>query len=368
MAYAYCDYNAGAPLRPEAAQAMARALAIGGNPSSVHAAGRAARKLMEDAREQVAASVNASAENVVFTSGATEALHLALEAARGEAKSLIYSAIEHDALAEHVPHAWPDARVAPVTQDGRIDLEALAALLAAAPKPALVAVMLANNETGVVQPYLQVAQLVREHGGMLLVDAAQALGRMRFDLAEVDATYLVLSSHKVGGPQGAGALILAPGAPFRTARGGGGQERGRRPGTENVAAIAGFGAAALTAVQMSDFTHIEHLRDHFEKHAGLEIVGAAVWRLPNTSLFVLPRIRAETAVIAFDLAGVAVSAGAACSSGKVRSSRVLEAMGAPAAWRTNAVRASFGWNSTAADVTALLAALNQIKARETEAA
>jgi cysteine desulfurase len=365
MANAYCDYNAGAPLRPEAAQAMARALAIGGNPSSVHAAGRAARKLMEDAREQVAAAVNARAENVVFTSGATEALHLALDAARGEALSLIYSALEHDALAEHVPHAWPDARVAPVTQDGVIDLGALAALLAAAPKPALVAVMLANNETGIIQPIADVAALAREHGGLLLVDAAQALGRIRVDIADLDATYLALSSHKAGGPQGAGALVLAPGAPFRIARGGGGQERGRRPGTENVAAIAGFGAAASTSAGAPAGEDAGgQFRDRFEREAGVEIIAQTSPRLPNTSLFVMPHLRAETAVIAFDLAGVCVSAGAACSSGKVRKSRVLEAMGASPLAQTNAVRASFGWNSTDADVDALLAALAGIKSRE----
>lgn len=365
---AYCDYNATAPIRPEAAAAFARALSIGGNPSSVHKAGRAARKLVEDAREQVAGAVNASAENVVFTSGATEALHLALEAARGEAKSFIYSAIEHDAVAEHVRHTWPGASVAPVGSDGRVDLDALARLLAEAPKPALVAVMLANNETGIVQPYTQVAHLVREHGGLLLVDAVQALGRMIVDISDVDASYLVLSSHKVGGPQGAGALVLAAGAPFRVSRGGGGQERGRRPGTENVPAIAGFGEAALRASNMADLGHVEYLRDHLEKNLGLEVVGRDVRRLPNTSLFVLPNMRAETAVIALDLAGVCVSAGAACSSGKVRKSRVLEAMNAPEAWQTNAVRASFGWNSKAADVQALLSALENVKRRETEVA
>lgn len=362
MAYAYCDHNAGSPLRPEAAEAMARALALSANPSSVHAAGRAARRLMEDAREQVAAAVGAAAENVVFTSGATEALHLALDAARGAANSLILSAIEHDALAEHVPYVWPGARIAPVTRDGVVDLAALGSLLGEAPKPALVAVMLANNETGVVQPIARVAALVREQGGLLLVDAAQALGRIAIDVAALDATYLVLSSHKAGGPQGAGALVLAPGAPFRIAKGGGGQERGRRPGTENVAAIAGFGAAC--AHTDDEVARVRALRDRFEREAGVEIIAQAAPRLPNTSLFAPPHLRAETAVIAFDLAGVCVSAGAACSSGKVRKSRVLEAMGASPLAQTNAVRASFGWSSTDADVDALLAALAQIKACE----
>ncbi|MGE0830694.1 MAG: cysteine desulfurase family protein [Hyphomonadaceae bacterium] len=367
-ARAYCDHNAGSPLRPEAAEAVARAMSVGGNPSSVHAFGRAARKRMEDAREDVARAVGAAPENVVFTSGATEALHLALEAARREAKSLIYSAIEHDALADHAPKVWPGARIAPVTREGAIDLETLAALLAQAEKPALVALMLANNETGAIQPVAQAAALVREAGGLLLVDAAQALGRIPVNIADLDAAYLVVSSHKIGGPQGAGALILAPGAPFQIVRGGGGQERGRRPGTENVPAIAGFGAAANIASRLSEIEKLTRLRDRFERESGAVLIARDAPRLPNTSLFVLPHMRAETAVISFDLAGVAVSAGAACSSGKVRKSRVLEAMGAPAEWQTNSVRASFGWSSTEADVDALLAAFSSIAAREAEVA
>jgi cysteine desulfurase len=373
---AYCDHNAGSPLRPEAAEAIARALRTGGNPSSVHAFGRGARALMEDAREQVAAAIGARPENIVFTSGATEALHLALEAARGEAQNLIYSAIEHDALAEHAPRVWPGALTAPVTREGSVDLVALKALLEGAVKPALVAVMLANNETGVIQPIRKIAPMVREAGGLLLVDAAQALGRIPVDIADLDATYLVVSSHKAGGPQGAGALALAPGAPFRIARGGGGQERGRRPGTENVAAIAGFGAAAEVGekTRAGESVRLAALRDRFEQAARnadprIVVAGEGAPRLPNTSLFVMPDTKAETAVIAFDLVGVAVSAGAACSSGKVRKSRVLEAMGAPDVWQTNAVRASFGWSSSEADVDALLEAgarIARLHARNTE--
>ena len=362
---AYCDHNAGSPVRPEALEALRRALSLGGNPSSVHRAGRAARALMEDAREHLAGAVNAHPENIAFASGATEALHLAIEAARGEARSFLYSAIEHDAVADHAPRAWPGAQAIPVTGAGIVDLAALERILADAAKPALVAVMLANNETGIVQPIGEVARRVREAGGLLLVDAAQAFGKIPVDVVALDAAYAVVSSHKIGGPPGAGALILAPGAPFRPARGGGGQERGRRPGTENVPAIAGFGAAVRAPDVVSEF------RDAFERALrarwpAIELVGAAAPRLPNTSLFVLPHMKAETAVIAFDLADVCVSAGAACSSGKVRSSRVLEAMGAPLHWRTNAVRASFGWNSTHADVDALLAALERIMARTPE--
>ncbi|MGE0044930.1 MAG: cysteine desulfurase family protein [Hyphomonadaceae bacterium] len=364
----YCDHNAGSPIRPEAAEAVVRAFAIGGNPSSVHARGRAARKLMEDAREQVATSVGASAENVIFTSGATEALHLALRAVRGVAQSLVLSAIEHDALWEEAPNVDLPRFVAPMNGDGAVDLAALEQILAEAPRPALVAVMLANNETGAVQPIARAATLVREAGGMLLVDAAQGLGRIPVSLADLDASYLVLSSHKIGGPQGAGALILASGAPFAITQGGGGQERGRRPGTENVPAIVGFGVAAELAAR-DDAARVRALRDRFEA-ALLKIEpNAAIFardavRLPNTSLFAIPGWRAETALIALDLEGVCASSGAACSSGKVRASRVLTAMGVSPDLARCALRVSFGWSSMEADVDAALNALTKLRARE----
>ncbi|MGE0595483.1 MAG: cysteine desulfurase family protein [Hyphomonadaceae bacterium] len=358
----YCDYNAGAPVRAEAAVALARALAMGGNPSSVHTPGRRARAAIEDARESIAATLDAAAENVVFTSGATEALHLALSIAG--AASIVVSAVEHDALHEQALRLG--ALVAPVSANGLIDLDALDALVAAAPKPALVAVQAANNETGVVHPIAAVARLCREHGASLLVDAAQAFGRMALSIADLDATYLVVSSHKIGGPPGAGALVLAPGAPFVTTRFGGGQERGRRPGTENMPAIVGFRVAADMALSamVRETAHAAALRDRFE--AGLPqdavIFGAEVQRLPNTSNFALPGMISETAVIAMDLEGVAVSSGAACSSGKVRASRVLTAMGQSALARS-ALRVSFGWDSQDADVDAALAALGKISAR-----
>ena len=359
----YCDFNAGAPVRPEAGDAVARTLALGGNASSVHRFGRVAHALLEDARERVAAAIDARAENVVFTSGATEALHLALECAG--AASVIISAVEHDALHEHAKRQG--AMLAPVTADGVIDLDALAALLAQAPKPALLAVQFANNETGVIQPIARIAALAREHGALLLADCAQGLGRAPLSIADLDAAYLVLSSHKIGGPPGAGALVLAPGAPFTTTRFGGGQERGRRPGTENVAAVAGFGVAAEIAAgeHGREARRLATLRDRFE--AGLPhdavVFGARAPRLPNTSNFALPGIAAETAVIAMDLEGVAVSSGAACSSGKVRASRVLTAMGVAPAMEKSALRVSFGWSSTEADVDAALAALGKSAAR-----
>ena len=361
----YCDFNAGAPVRPEAMAAMARALAVGGNPSSVHEHGRRARALVEDARENLAAALDARTENLVFTAGATEALHLAMSGA--SLASLIVSAVEHDAVFEHAARAFKDARVAPVDADGRVDLVALAALLAGALRPTLLAVQLANNETGVIQPIAKIAALAREHGALLLVDAAQAFGRVPVSLTDLDASYLVVSSHKIGGPPGAGALALAPGAPFAISRFGGGQERGRRPGTENPAAISGFGAAAEIAQRdlAAETQRQAALRDRFE--AGLPtdalVFGAHAPRLPNTSNFALPGLTAETAVIAMDLEGVAVSSGAACSSGKVRASRVLAAMGVAPALAKAALRVSFGWSSSQGDADAALAALHKIAAR-----
>jgi cysteine desulfurase len=265
----YCDYNAGAPLRPEALAATTAALGEGGNPSSVHAAGRRAKARIESARDDVAAALGARPRDLVFTSGATEALHLALEGARRAAPGmrLILSAIEHDALAE-AAREWPDALLAPVDRNGVIDLEALEALLAEGP-PALVALMLANNETGAIQPVAAAARLVHAAQGVLLVDAAQALGRIEIDMIRLGADALAVSSVKVGGPPGAGALVLTPGFPFAPPRAGGGQERGARPGTENVPAISGFGAACAAAVaDLGAQAHaVRALRDRFE--AGL---------------------------------------------------------------------------------------------------
>jgi cysteine desulfurase len=382
----YCDYNAGAPVRAEAAVAMSRALAAGGNASSVHSVGRRMRAMIEDAREKIASALDASAENVVFTSGATEALHLVLETFDAHFRALNPPIVPEDD--DHFPEPPPEPSVviaecehdalfedgkrramlrAPLKRDGVIDLDVLEAIVREAPKPALVALQLANNETGVVQPVAKVAAMCREHGALLLVDAAQAFGRIPVSIADLDATYLVVSSHKLGGPPGAGALVLAPGAPFVTTRFGGGQERGRRPGTENGAAVVGFAVAVEWALhdREAEAARVAALRDRFE--AGLPndavIFGAAAPRLPNTSNFALPGITAETAVIAMDLEGVAISSGAACSSGKVRSSRVLAAMGVAPELAKAALRVSFGHESKESDVDEALNALNKIAAR-----
>ncbi|MES1203243.1 MAG: cysteine desulfurase family protein [Pseudomonadota bacterium] len=362
----YCDYNAGAPIRPEAAEAVARALAWSGNPSSVHQVGRRARAMIEHAREMIGAAVNARPSYIVFTSGATEALHLTLEGARAADPEIVFlrSAVEHDALAE-----LKCDDIFKVDRRGIADLNHLEERLRAARGRPLVALMLVNNETGAIQPVAAAIELVRKYSGLLLCDAAQAFGRMNLHAAELGADYLVISSHKIGGAPGAGALILSCDSPFAPPHRGGGQERGRRPGTENVPAIAGFGAAVETVAKnwASESARIKALRDRVERRLreefrGAEVIGADAPRVGNTALFAFPGVRAETAVISFDLNGVCVSAGAACSSGKVRRSRVLEAMGVKPAVMDGAVRVSFGWASTDDDVAALIDAAHKVAA------
>ncbi|HUB50026.1 MAG TPA: aminotransferase class V-fold PLP-dependent enzyme [Acetobacteraceae bacterium] len=344
----YLDANATEPLRPEARHAVAAALDVTGNPSSVHGAGRAARRIMEDARELLAGRFGGRAADLVFTSGGTEADALAIHAL-GAGRRLIVGSTEHDA----VRAAAPGAMVLPVDRSGIADLEALAALLADGP-PALVCLMLANNETGVLQPVADAAALCRRYGARLHVDAVQAAGRMAVNLHALDADSLAISSHKLGGPAGAGALLLAPDvSPIAPLISGGGQERGRRGGTPPVAIIAGFSAAAAAS---GDSSALAPLRDAAEAAAvarGAVVCGADAPRLPNTTCLALPGVRADAQVIALDLAGVAVSAGAACSSGKVAASHVLQAMGlGPLA--AQAIRVSLPWNATQADVEAFV--------------
>jgi cysteine desulfurase len=340
----YLDANATEPLRPEARAAVLAALDLTGNPASVHGAGRAARRLVEQARVSLAARFGARPEDLVFTSGATEANALAIHAL-GAGRRVIAGATEHDA----VRAAAPDAAVLPVNREGLADLDVLAGLLKVG-EPALVSLMLANNETGVLQPVSEAASLCRRHGALLHVDAVQAAGRIPVDLPALGADSLALSSHKLGGPMGAGALLLAPklsaiGALIR----GGGQERGRRGGTPPVPAIAGFAAAAG-----AEPPALAGLRDTIERialDAGALVCGGGAARLANTTCLALPGVRADAQVIALDLDGIAVSAGAACSSGKVTSSHVLAAMGL-GALSGQAIRVSLPWNADQADVAA----------------
>jgi cysteine desulfurase len=353
----YFDWNATAPLRKEARAAALAAFDVNGNPSSVHGEGRAARRLIEHAREQVAALVGAQPRNVVFTSGGTEANMLAL-APTAARDRLLVSAIEHPSVLAGGRFPSGSVERLPVTGSGTLDLAALERRLAALGSRALVSLMLANNETGVVQPVAQAAQLVHAAGGVLHVDAVQAVARMPCDINALGADLLTLSGHKIGAPKGIGALIGRTEFPLVDALiKGGGQERGLRAGTENVAGIAGFGAAAAAAREgfTTEAARMAALRDRLE--AGLKAASPAVVifgteseRLPNTTLFAVPGLKAETAVIALDLEGVAVSAGAACSSGKVQPSHVLAAMGVPPHLARAGVRVSLGPSTTESEI------------------
>ena len=369
----YLDHNATSPLRDECRAAMECAWSIGGNPSSVHGNGRAARAVIENAREQVARLAGARTQDLIFTSGGTEANALALwGAVRGALETgeritrLFVSAVEHDSVlanAAAIAERTSGVRLEtiPVTSDGIVDVEALRVLLREGKGRALIAVMAANNETGAIQPIEEVAASLKEYEALLFVDAVQAFGKIPFSVSLAD--YVSLSAHKIGGPQGVGALLVREGVPLAAVVLGGGQERGLRAGTENVGGIAGFGAAAAAASPLSPA-----LRDRFEA----ELKGIApdtvffacnVTRLPNTSNFALPSVRAETALMALDLDGVMLSSGSACSSGKVRSSHVLRAMGVAEALAGSALRASFGWNSQSDDVDAAIAAISNLLSR-----
>lgn len=366
----YLDYNATAPMRPQVRDALAHAGAFG-NPSSVHAEGRAARAEIEAARDKVARLVGALAKNVIFTSGGTEAnntvLAPALRRAGGaEMSRLLAGATEHVSVLEGHCFAPDAVERMPVDRNGLVDLKWLAARLAnGAGEPALVSLQVANNETGVIQPVARAAELVHEHGGLIHCDAVQAAGKVPLDIAELGVDVLTLSSHKLGGPKGVGAIVLASDrveVGTRLIRGGG-QERGRRAGTENVAGIVAFGVAAEIAGRelVDENGRMRNLRDACEAElrrivADAVVFGDSVERLPNTLSFAVPGMRAETALIAFDLEGVAVSSGSACSSGKVRRSHVLEAMRIEARLAEGAIRVSLGWNSTEEDVKAFAAA------------
>ncbi|HYA72257.1 MAG TPA: cysteine desulfurase family protein [Roseiarcus sp.] len=363
---AYLDYNATAPMRPEARAAVLAAMDRLGNPSSIHAEGRAARAIVEDARRAVAELAGVEPRCVVFTSGGTEAANLALTPAIGATgleqplARLIVGAGEHVCVLHGHRFAAERTAIAPLSADGRIDLDALAAALASSDgRPAMLALQGANNETGVIQPVAEAAALVHAAGGLVVCDAVQLTGRADVAVASLGADFLILSAHKFGGPKGAGALVaarpeLAVGAPLLR---GGGQERGARAGTENVAAIAGFGAAARAAgaAQRCESARLAALRDSLaervrERAPDAVIFGAAAPRLPNTLCFSVPGVATATLVIALDLAGVAVSGGSACSSGKVARSHVLDAMGVEPDLAGGAIRLSLGWASEEADV------------------
>lgn len=367
----YLDWNATTPLRPEAKLAMTAAWEVAGNPSSVHAEGRQARRLVEDARAAVSAAVSARPQDVVFSSGGTEANVLALtpglrRAAGEPVRRLLVSAIEHASVLSGGRFPAEAIGTIKVTGSGLVDLDHLRERLAEG-APALVSVMLANNETGAIQPVAEIADIVHAAGGLLHVDAIQAFGKIAFDIKSMQADLITLSAHKIGGPKGVGALLVAEEVQgLEPLLRGGGQELGRRAGTENVPGIAAFGAAvrAATATLQGDAERLQGLRNRLEaglkRTPGMILFAADAPRLPNTTLFTVPGLKAETAVIGFDLGGIAVSSGSACSSGKVQPSHVLAAMGFNRELAQGAVRLSLGWSTSEAEIDLALEAWRKL--------
>ena len=364
----YLDYNATAPLRPEVREAMIDALALTGNPSSVHAEGRAARAAIDSAREQVAALVGSRPEDVILTGGGTEANALALYPRPNDWHYFV-SAIEHPSVLANVS---AENRQIPVNSDGVVDLDWLAAALEETGENAgrpFVSLMLANNETGAIQPVRRAAEIVHAAGGVIHTDAVQAPGRMPLDINELGVDLLTLSAHKIGGPKGVGALVIRRGTAIEPMLKGGGQEGRRRAGTENVAGIVGFGIAAEMAREYAgNARKLEDLRRQLEEGARslvaeTVVVSAAVPRLPNTSCIAVAGAKAETLVIGLDLEGVAVSAGSACSSGKVEASHVLTAMGLDPEIAAGAIRVSLGFSTRNTDIQVFLEAWSGLVAR-----
>lgn len=379
----YLDHNASAPMRPEAAEAVANSLKAHGNPSSVHGEGRAARALVERAREQVAALVGADPRKVVFTSGGTESNVAALSPrnAGSDNAACFMGGHEHPSVLAGGRFPVEQIRLVDVGHDGVIDLAALEAAINQLREeddaaPFMVSVMFANNETGALQPVAEIAEMVRRNNGIMHCDAIQAAGKVPVDIGAIGAHILSISAHKIGGPQGAGALVLGKGMaqlhdPLIT---GGGQELRARSGTENVPGIAGFGVAAeLAARELAAFARLAELRDGLEQAIMERAPDAVIFakdtaRLPNTTNFAVPGMRSERLIIGLDLAGVAVSAGSSCSSGKVEQSHVLAAMGIDAELARDAIRVSLGWNTSARDIDRFIAAWSGIHEQTSKSA
>lgn len=375
MSRVYLDHNATSPMRPEAMRAVTAAMHLSGNASSIHMEGRAAREMVENAREKVAASLGCDARQIVFTSGGTEANVMTLSPrwlADNDDTVLFVSAIEHLSVLQGGQFSSGHTRQLPVSVDGVVDLKETRQILESRASeggtaPFLLSVMLANNETGAIQPVGELANIAHEFGGLMHSDLVQAYGKMQVCPSELGIDLATLSAHKIGGPKGAGALaILRDDLPVAALLKGGGQESGYRAGTENVAAIAGFGAVA--DINMMEWQRIGGLRDQLEARLAeitpdLTIFSASVPRLPNTSCFAAPGMDSETLLMMFDLAGVAVSAGSACSSGKVARSHVLDAMGVEPDLASGAIRVSLGWNTREDDINRFLAAWEGIVRR-----
>jgi cysteine desulfurase len=352
----YLDHNATSPLRPAAREAIEKAFRDGGNASSVHAEGRIARAIIDDAREAIARELGVLSPMLVFTSGGSEANNLAIKGAAVD--RLLVSAVEHPSVLESARAAGKPVEIVPVDRDGIIDLVALDRMLAGGPR-ALVSIMLANNETGVIEPLRQVSEIGRRHGALIHTDAVQAFGKIPVNFGVLGIDLLTVSAHKLGGPVGAGALIVRDGVSLEPLIHGGGQELRRRAGTENLPAIAGFAAAA--AERRID---VSHLRDRLESELeDAVVVGSSVERLPNVTCLAWPGLSAEMLVMAFDLDGIAISSGSACSSGKVAKSHVLAAMDVAPEIADGAIRVSLGWNTTEEDIDRFIQAARPIIAR-----
>jgi cysteine desulfurase len=360
----YLDFNATAPTRPEVIDAVAEAMREGGNASSVHAEGRAARGRVEKARQNVAALVGADATGVIFTGSGTESNNQALRCDNIE--RIIVSAIEH----ESVLQARPDAVICPVTPEGLVDLEALARILADSDAPTIVSIMLANNETGIVQPVVEATQLAHNAGALFHCDAVQAAGKIPVDMKALGVDSLALSAHKIGGPQGVGALICKTPSTMPRFVHGGGQESGLRAGTENVPGIVGYGVAAESALAgLVEFSALSDLRDGLEERVlaiepSAKIFGKDLDRLPNTSKFATKGLTSEVQVMGLDLDGASISAGSACSAGRVETPYVLAAMGVPDELGLCAVRISLGWTTTSADIDGFVAGWQKLHNRK----
>lgn len=357
----YADYNATAPLRPEAKTAIESALEIGANPSSVHRLGREARKIIERSRVQIATAIGASPSEIIFTSGGTEAVGLgirALAAATNYDLKFLVNSTEHDCVMQNVDMQNVSITKLPVDSSGMLNLQFLQDSLASIERNSkerpVLFLMLANNETGVIQPVSKAVSLMKNVGGLTFCDAVQGLGKIDVDVTSLDVDYLTLSAHKVGGPQGVGALWRRSNTPLQTLLAGGGQEKSMRSGTENLSGIAGFGSAVEAACNaISDYQSLAQLRDRMEQslkqEAEIVVAGQNAERLAGVSNFAYSGFRSETQVMAMDLEGIAISSGSACSSGKVRRSEVLSAMGYDDVLANCAIRASFGWRTKSED-------------------
>jgi cysteine desulfurase len=359
----YLDHNATTPIRPEVIGLMSRVMSETGNASSIHSFGRTARKHVEDARGQIARAFDVGPQQIIFNSGATEGNNTILKGFSG--RRVLVSAIEHASVIE----SGVEADIIPVTHDGVIDLDALKNLLAQGPTPALVSTMLVNNETGVIQPVADIAQLAKDAGACVHVDAVQAVGRIAFTRAQLNADFVTISAHKFGGPQGVGAIIMAPKAPLPKLLHGGGQERRQRAGTENVAGIAGLGLAVEQATaDIPRFQTLAARRDDLENFLldsgrGIRIYGRAAPRVANTISLSLTGSTSETLLMAFDLEGIALSSGSACSSGTVKPSHVLMAMGVGEEEAKCSLRVSLGWSTTVQDLDDFKAAWDKVRVR-----